>query len=186
MVADTQQAGMRNILLEVAGPAGQDAGTCGYLPVGEPLSYKSALYIGGCRPEKANYYYRSIANKSFPMLPYRYVFWTYEYRSLDQFPELRRQVRRANLDWAAVKDLMVHRHLIAAKDDPWRDVGVEWTKPGSRDRALFSYGEFDYPVTPRAKVIDVTAGAHVKPAGVLKTKCCHTYRIEPPQRPAER
>ena len=177
MLADTQKAGIRNVQLEGAGPAGQDAGTCGYLPVGEPLSYKKALYVYSCRPEKVNYYYRSIANKAFPMLPYRYVLWTYEYKSLAQFPELRRQVRRANLDWAAVQDLMVHRRLIAAAD-PWKDMGVEWSKPGSPARALFAYGEFKYRVPSGARVTDVTEGKVVRRGGVLRTKCCHTYRIE--------
>jgi hypothetical protein len=108
----------------------------------------------------------------------RYVLWTYEYKALDQFPELREQVRRANLDWAAVEDLMVQRRLIADAEDPWRDVGVEWTKPGETARALFSYGEFEYPVPAGARVTDVTGGRRLEPAGALKTECCHTYRIE--------
>jgi hypothetical protein len=91
---------------------------------------------------------------------------------------LREQVRRANLDWAAVQDLMVHRHLIAAADDPWQDVGVEWAKPGNPARALFSYGEFDYSLPPGAQVTDVTEGKGVPCSGRLRTTCCHTYRIE--------
>jgi len=179
MVADTQQAGITNIQLEGAGPAGQDARTTGYLRVGRPMHYKSAIYVYAARTEEINYYYRYLANKSFPMMPVRYVLWTYEYKALDQFPKLREQVRRANLDWAAVQDLMEQRHLIAAADDPWKDVGVEWTKPGEAARALFSYGEFDYPVPPNARVTDVTGDKAIDCAGVLRTECCHTYRIEP-------
>ncbi len=113
------------------------------------------------------------------MMPVRYVLWTYEYKSLDQFPELRAQVRRANLDWAAVEDLMVHRRLIAAADDRWQDVGVEWTRPGEEARALFANGEFDYRVPAGARVVDVTEGTTVECTGLLETECCHTYRIEP-------
>ena len=181
MVADTQKAGIKNVQLEGAGPAGQDARTTGYLRVGKPLHYKSAIYVYAARPEEINYYYRYIANKSFPMMPVRYVLWTYEYKSLDQFPELRAQVRRANLDWAAVEDLMVHRRLIAADDDPWQDVGVEWTRPGEEARALFAYGEFDYRVPAGARVVDVTEGKTVECTGLLETYCCHTYRIELPK-----
>ena len=177
-VADTQKAGIRSIQLEVAGPSGQDSGTSGYFGIGTPGCYKSATYIGTCRTQDINYYYRWIANKAFPMLPVRYVNWTYEYKSLDQFPKLQEQVRQTNLDWAAVQDLMVERHLIAASDDAWKDVGVEWTKPGESARALFSYGEFDYPLPAGARVTDVTDGKAVETAGTLRTKCCHTYRIE--------
>ncbi|GAI80940.1 unnamed protein product, partial [marine sediment metagenome] len=176
--ADTQKAGIRSLQLEVAGPAGQDAGTTGYLGVGSPGCYKIATYVGACRTEEINYYYRWIANKGFAMLPIRYVNWTYEYKSLDQFPELQEQVRRTNLDWAAVQDLMVQRHLIAATDDPWKDVGVEWTKPGQTARALFSYGEFDYQLPAGARVTDVTEGRTIETSGILKTKSCHTYRID--------
>ena len=42
MVADTQRAGIRNVEIEGAGPAGQGAGTCGYLALGEPLRHKEA------------------------------------------------------------------------------------------------------------------------------------------------
>ncbi len=177
-VADTQKAGIRSIQLEVAGPAGQDAGTAGYFTVGSPHYYKSATYVGACRTEDINYYYRWIANKAFPMLPIRYVNWTYEYKSLDQFPKLREQVRCANLDWAAVQDLMVHRHLLAPPDDPWKDVGVEWTNPAEPARAIFSYGEFDYPLPAGARVTDVTEGKTLEIFDILKTKCCHTYRID--------
>lgn len=178
MVADTQKAGIGNVQLEGAGPSGQYALTSGYLGAPDPLCYKRAVYVSTARPEKINYYYRWIANKAFPMVPVRYVNWTYEYKALDQFPQLREQVRRANLDWAAVQDLMVHRHLIPAADDPWKDVGVEWTKPGNPARALFAYGEFDYSLSPGAQVMDVTEGKAVACSDQLRTKCCHTYRIE--------
>ncbi|MGC9317867.1 MAG: hypothetical protein ACP5KN_07530 [Armatimonadota bacterium] len=178
MVADTQRAGIATVQLEGEGPAGQDALTRGYYLQGEPLHYNWAPYINMARPAEINYYYRSIANRSFPIMPVRYVLWTYEYKALDQFPGLREQVRRANLDWAAVHDLMVRRRLIAAPDDPWEDVGVEWTKPGDTARALFAYGEFDYRLPEGAEVTDVTAGRRLESGEALRTACCHTYRIE--------
>jgi len=177
MVADMQRRGLENIQLEGAGPAGQDATTTSYFRPGTPLDYKSALYVGAARNRPINYYYRYIANKSFPMMPVRYVLWTYEYKSLDQFPELRRQVRRANLDWSAVQDLMHQRRIIASADDPWEDVGAEWTTPDSNQKALFSYGVFDYELPAGASVTDVTTGRQMACDGVLKTECCHTYRV---------
>lgn len=179
MVAHTQGAGITTVQLEGEGPAGQDARTSGYYWKGGPVDYNSAPYINMVRPAEINYYYRSIANRSFPMVPVRYVLWTYEYKALDQFPQLRQQVRQANLDWAAVQGLMVRRRLIAAADDPWEDVGVEWTKPGDTARALFAYGEFDYPLPEAAEVTDVTAGRTIETGQALRTQCCHTYRIEP-------
>ncbi len=111
-----------------------------------------AHYVHAAGPEKVSYYYRSIANRSFLMLPVRYVLWPHEHRAIDNFPQLTRQVRQANADWAAVQDLMVRRRLIAPAEDTWRDVGVEWTSPATEDRALFAYGEFDYPVPHGAEV----------------------------------
>jgi hypothetical protein len=73
---------------------------------------------------------------------------------------------------------MVRVGSIAAGDDPWEDVGVEWTKPGMDDRALFTYGQFDYPVPADARVTDVTAGRVIEIEGAPTTECCHTYRIE--------
>ncbi len=177
MVADTQEAGIRTVQLEGAGPAGQDALTLGYYRKGEPLDYKSARYANTARPEQMNYYYRSIANKSFPMLPVKYVLWTYEYRAINLFPGLMKQVRQANVDWAAVQDLMVRRRLIGAEDDPWQDVGVEWTKPEAAERALFAYGQFDYALPAGATVTDVTAGRKLDCRDTLRTETCHTYRI---------
>ncbi len=179
MIADAQQAGLRTVQLEGAGPAGQDARTHGYYRKGEPLHYKSAHYINSARPEQLNYYYRSIANKAFPIMPVKYVLWTYEYRAINLFPRLMQQVRQANADWAAVKDLMVRRRLIASADDPWEDVGVEWARPGTDERALFAYGVFDYALPEGATVRDVTTGERVDVTGSLRTQCCHTYRMEP-------
>lgn len=78
MVADAHEAGLRSAQLEGSGPAGQDALTLGCYRKGEPPDYTSARYINAVRPEQVNHYYRSIANRSFPMLPVKYVLWTYE------------------------------------------------------------------------------------------------------------
>jgi len=177
MVADAQAAGLANVQLEGAGPAGQYALTAGFLGPPDPLCYKKAFYVYAARPGRINSYYRYIANKAFPMMPVRYSLWTYEYKALDQFPKLREQVRQANRDWAAVRDLMVRRRLIAAAADPWRDVGVEWSGAESGELALYAYGEFEHPLPGGARVTDVTTGKPVECDGMLRTECCHTYRI---------
>lgn len=72
---------------------------------------------------------------------------------------------------------MVERRLSGSTGDPWEDVAVEWSKPRDRERALLAYGQFDYEPPAGADVIDVTSDERVDADGVLRTECCHTYRI---------
>ncbi len=106
-------------------------------------------------------YYRLLANRCCPIV------------DLGHFGtdlEAVARLARANIDFAAVADLMVKRHLLGR-------AGVEWTAP--KGRAVFAFADQDYAVPKGLTVKDVTAGVAVKvPAsGKITLKRWHTYRM---------
>jgi len=80
----------------------------------------------------------------------------------------------ANRAFAALEDLMEHRHL-EVRDGNW--VGVRWRAEGSADEALYAFAAFDVPLPPGASVRDVTTDETVSASGTLAARAWHAYRI---------
>lgn len=123
-----------------------------------------------------NTYYRSIANKATPMLPYResdHPWWLH--RALPTNEALTEEVAQANRDFVAVRSRMVRRFLVPSQDTPMQEIGVLW-RDGTGDEVLFAYGTFDWDPSGFSQVIDITAGEAAQlHAGRLTTEAKHTY-----------
>ena len=127
-------------------------------------------------------YYRSIANKAMPILPYhdsKHPCWAN--RSVATNPHLREEIQQAHKDYAVVRDRMKRRFLIPSKTNPWREVGVLWRAEGSSETVLFAYAPFQWQTGRAGSVMDVTAGAPVATSqGLLATVARHTYLCRSP------
>ena len=174
------------IYYEGAGPLGiPGAGTVSPIPDDRLFGYQrihgwqklfwARSYVSEAEV-KTNFYYMSCANK----IPCALAIEPNDIRPISpKCPEqLGRWVVKANRDYAKVYPYMQYRHLLPSADDSDREIGVEWTSDKGKRVALFSYGEFPYPVPAGAKVLDVTEDRAVTPDdNHLQTKPWHTYLI---------
>jgi hypothetical protein len=171
------------MLIESLGPWGQPQhGVQGAYdqPGAEALAYQCAVSIGYSvipappRPGRQavkrgpDLYYRLVANKA----PSTLNLWTtspgQKQARLDRVADP--IVRRANLDYRAVRELMHTRTLLPG------DAGVLWEAARDRRRVLFSYKQQAVPLPAGTRVLDQSTGARslVGPRG-LAAEAFHTY-----------
>ena len=130
--------------------------------------YGVSNYVGGDAKltrllVQDDYYYRLLANKAPSML-----YW----QDFKNMPEAHEKIARANHDYSAVVDRMVHRHTLAD------DRGVEWTNPDDATRVLFSYSKARCPYPGITDVLDVTTQRRIPAdAAGFTAEPQHTYLI---------
>ena len=177
--AQLQEIGLEFLDVEGYGPFGNEGYSApgGILVYAGRQLYKTSPYYyvtGG--PDA---YYRAIANKCMPNIPYyrsKHPYWVN--RNIVTNPYLEAEVAQANRDYALVRDKMARRFLIPSESNPWQEIGVLWSDGRGAEEVLFAYGDFQWPVGQVRSVKDVTTGETVAlPDGKLPAQRKHTYLI---------
>lgn len=176
--AQLQRMGYEILNIEGYGPFGNDSPSGTHvLTVGGRQHYKtSPYYYLVLGPET---YYRCVANKGMPILPYYDSKHPYHVnRNVATNPYVRAEVQQANHDYAVVRAKMKRRFLIPSKTNPWQEIGVLWRDEQTSEEVLFAYGTFQYRIGRTRSVEDVTTGEAVAVAdGTLSAVPGHTYLI---------
>ena len=176
--AQLQRMGYQIFNIEGYGPFGNDSTSPKMLERGGRRLYKTSYwYYLALGPHS---YYRAVANKAMPILPYhpsKHPYWGN--RSVATNPAVAAEVVQANRDYAIVRSRMTQRELIPSAANPWQEIGVLWRDGQGKDDVLFAYGEFEWrPGADTRSVQDVTAGKPVGlSAGAFGTLPQHTYLI---------
>ncbi len=141
---------------------------------GHHLYKTSPYYYGTLGPDA---YYRAIANKCMPNVPYlrsQHPYWLD--RNVVTNPYIEPEVLRANRDYVLVRDKMERRFLIPSESNPWQEIGVLWRSQQGDEAVLYAYADFPWPVGRFRAVRDVTTG---QPVAIVARRCNaiakHTY-----------
>ena len=173
-----QRMGYQILNIEGYGPFGNDSPSPRMLERGGRRLYKTSYYYYLALGPHS--YYRAVANKAMPILPYhpsKHPYWGN--RSVATNPAVAAEVAQANRDYGAVRSSMARRFLIPSATNPWQEIGVLWRDGKGKGEVLFAYGEFAWrPGAGTRSVHDVTAGKPVALAnGAFATQARHTYLL---------
>jgi len=141
---ELQDMGFEMLYIEGRGPAGVDGYPMGNLDEGGYAFYKSGHFVYRIRPDRYDVYFRHLANLATPILAWKYTLRTYRGNAITDHPELLRRITYDNRAFRKVRGRMVHRRLIAAPDDPWRCIGVEWSDDSGRSQVVWAYEKQEY------------------------------------------
>jgi hypothetical protein len=170
-----QQIGYTILNIEGYGPFGNNSPSPRLLAFGGRDDYKTSRYyylvLG---PDT---YYRCIANKAMPIVPYAdstHPYWVD--RSVANNPYFQAEASQANQDYASIRTKMKRCFLIPSKENPWQEIGVLWRDDETEAEVLFAYGDFLWQVGEDRRVHDVTTSKAVElTQGLLNTVARHTY-----------
>ncbi len=179
---ELQDLGFEMLYIEGRGPAGIDGYPMGNLDEGGYAFYKSGHFVYRIRPDRYDVYFRHLANLATPILAWKYTLRTYRGNAIAEHPGVLRRITYDNHAFRKVRVRMVHRRLIAAPDDPWHCIGVEWRDASGLPAVVWAYEKQAYTLPDGHTAMEVTTGvpAPVR-GGTAHFERERVYRIVRPE-----